>query len=56
VARQTKRLLVERDVLCEPGSLPTAPQLYTTGHSHELQEAAMRWLGLDTLVEAVDIQ
>jgi glutamate racemase len=55
VARQTRRLLAERNALCDATSQASLV-LQTTGNVHELQSAAARWLGLNAHVDAVEIK
>ena len=59
VARQTRRLLAERNALHMGGDESTSQAglvLQTTGNAQELQSAAMRWLGLDTRIDAVEVK
>lgn len=59
VARQTRRLLSERNALHTVEGVSTAPAglvLQTTGNPQDLQSAAARWLGLNTTVDAVEIK
>jgi glutamate racemase len=59
VARQTRRLLAARNALHVGDAVPTAKTdlvLQTTGHAQDLKSAAVRWLGLNTPVDAVEIK
>jgi glutamate racemase len=59
VARQTRRLLAARNALHVGDTVPTAKAdlvLQTTGNAQDLKSAAVRWLGLNTPVDAVEIK
>lgn len=55
VARQTQRLLAEKQLLAEPNSLGGDVVFFTTGKADILANAVRRWLQMDAPVRALHI-
>jgi glutamate racemase len=55
VARQTRRLLADKQLLAEPQHADGGMRFFTTGHTEVLANAIRRWLQLEAPVKALTI-